>query len=44
MPMLRARAALLAQYVRLHRMMLEAIRADPVCRRLMAVPGVGQVR
>ena len=42
-PMLRARAALLAQYVRLHRMMLEAVRADPVCRRLMTVPGAGPV-
>ena len=42
-PVLRARAALLAQYVRLHRMMLEAVRADPVCRRLMTVPGAGPV-
>ena len=42
-PMLRARSALLAEYVRLHRMMLEAVRADPVCRRLMTVPGVGPV-
>ncbi len=42
-PMLRARAALLAEYVRLHRMMLEAVRADPVCHRLMTVPGVGPV-
>ena len=41
--MLRARAALLAQYVRLLRMMLEAVRVDPVCRRLMTVPGVGPV-
>ncbi len=42
-PMLRARAVLPAEYVRLHRMMLEAVRADPVCRRLMTVPGVGPV-
>ena len=42
-PVLRARAALLAEYVRLHRMMLEAVRADPVCRRLMTVPGAGPV-
>ncbi len=42
-PMLRARSALLAEYVRLHRMMLEAVRVDPVCRRLMTVPGVGPV-
>ncbi|MDE0331920.1 MAG: IS110 family transposase [Nitrospinae bacterium] len=42
-PMLRARAALLAEFVRLHRMMLETVRADPVCRRLMTVPGVGPV-
>lgn len=42
-PMLRARAALLAEYVRLHRMMLEAVRAAPLCCRLMTVPGVGPV-
>ena len=42
-PMLWARAALLAEFVRLHRMMLEVVRADQVCRRLMTVPGVSPV-
>lgn len=42
-PMLRARAALLAAFTELHKMMLDAVRADPVCRRLMTVPGVGPV-
>ena len=42
-PMLRARAELLAAFTELHKMMLDAVRADPVCRRLMTVPGVGPV-
>ena len=42
-PMLRARAALLAEFNRLHKVMLDTVRADPVCRRLMTVPGVGPV-
>ena len=42
-PMLRARAALMAAFNRLHRMMLGEVRGDPVCRRLMTVPGVGPV-
>ena len=42
-PMLRARAALLAAFNHLHKMVLDAVRADPVCRRLMTVPGVGPV-
>ena len=42
-PMLRARAALLAGFDRLHRMVLDAVRGDAVCRRLMTVPGVGPV-
>ena len=42
-PMLRARAELLAAFNQLHKMMLDTVRADPVCRRLMTVPGVGPV-
>ena len=40
-PMLRARAALLDAFGRLHKMLLDTVRADPVCRRLMSVSGVG---
>jgi transposase len=28
---------------RLHRMILSLVRADPVCRQLMSVPGVGAI-
>ena len=37
------RARLRAQFDKLHRMLLELARADPVCRRLMTAPGVGPV-
>ena len=40
-PMLRARAALRAEYQVLHRAVLALVREDAVCRRLMTVPGVG---
>ena len=42
-PMLRARAELLTAFNELHSMMLHQVRADPVCRRLMTIPGVGPV-
>lgn len=42
-PMLRARAELLTAFNQLHKMLLLQVRADPVCRRLMTVPGVGPV-
>ena len=42
-PMLRARAELLSAFNQLHKMTLDAVRGDPVCRRLMTVPGVGPV-
>jgi len=42
-PMLRARAALLEEFNRLHGMMLEVVREDDVCRRFMTVPGVGPI-
>jgi transposase len=41
--MLKARSALHAEFARLHRTMLGLVRADPVCRQLMSVPGVGAV-
>jgi transposase len=40
-PMLRARDALRAEHLTLHRAVLAVVREDAVCRRLMAVPGVG---
>jgi transposase len=40
-PMLAARAALSQQYAVLHKMVLDIIRSEPTCRRLMTVPGVG---
>jgi transposase len=42
-PLLEARRALLAGVEALHRQLLAAVRADPACRRMMAVPGVGPV-
>jgi transposase len=41
--MLRERASLQAEYVTLHRKLLSIVRDDPLCRRLMTVPGVGSV-
>ena len=42
-PLLRAREVLNQQYHVLHRAMLNLVRHDAVCRRLMTVPGVGPV-
>src|SRR3974390_34624 len=42
-PMLAARQALQVQYQALHAMVLKAVRAHQVCRRLLTVPGVGAV-
>jgi transposase len=42
-PMLRARAALRAEYAALHREVLRIVRADADCRRMMTVPGVGAI-
>ncbi|WP_445216185.1 IS110 family transposase (plasmid) [Bradyrhizobium sp. Pa8] len=39
--MLSARSTLKAEYGRLHKAVLAAVRDDAVCRRLMTVPGVG---
>lgn len=41
--MLAARSALQTEFVRLHRTVLSLVRADPVCRQLMSVPGVGAI-
>ncbi|MGY4626469.1 IS110 family RNA-guided transposase [Bradyrhizobium sp. USDA 4486] len=41
--MLDVRRALLGGYDRLHRVLLQVVQHDPVCRRLMTVPGVGPV-
>ncbi len=40
---LAARAALEAEFKRLHRALLALVRDDPVCRQLMSVPGVGAI-
>jgi transposase len=40
-PMLVARAALRQQYGVLHKMVLELVRREPTCQRLMTIPGVG---
>lgn len=42
-PLLRARAALLAEFAELHRQVLREVRDDPVCRRLMTASGVGPI-
>ena len=39
--MLAARAALRAEYTKLHKAMLRSCARDEVCRRLMTTPGVG---
>ena len=39
--MLSARAALKAEYAKLHKTVLTIVRDDAVCRRLMTVPSVG---
>lgn len=41
--MLRARAALWAEYSRLHKLVVQVTLQDEVCQRFMAIPGVGPV-
>ena len=41
--LLEAHAALQAQYNLLHKRLLDLVRDDPLCRRLMSAPGVGPV-
>ena len=42
-PLLAVRRAMRQQFVVLHKMLLDTVRHDPVCRRLMTAPGVGVV-
>jgi transposase len=42
-PLLEARAVLRVQFAKLHRMLLDLVKADPICRRLMSAPGVGPI-
>jgi len=42
-PLLEARSALRTQLAKLHKMLLDVVRDDPVCRRLMTAPGVGPI-
>jgi transposase len=41
--MLRARAALWQEYLRLHKVVLATVRHDELCRRFMRIPGVGPI-
>ena len=41
--MLDVRREIFEGYERLHRVLLQVVQHDPVCRRLMTVPGVGPV-
>lgn len=42
-PLLAARDALMQEYQRLHRLVVQAVRNDPVCRLLTTMPGIGPV-
>jgi transposase len=42
-PLLTVRRVMRQQFAVLHKMLLDAVRDDPVCRRLMTAPGVGVV-
>jgi len=42
-PVLTVRRALSQQFAILHKMLLDLVRQDPICRRLMTAPGVGPV-
>lgn len=42
-PLLRVRRAMIEEFERLDRLCRELARRDPVCRRLMSVPGVGVI-
>ena len=41
--LLAVRGALLVEYRRMHLLVIKATLADPVCRRLMTIPGVGPI-
>jgi hypothetical protein len=42
-PLLSVRRVMRQQFAVLHKMLLDMVRDDPVCRRLMTAPGVGAV-
>ena len=42
-PLLNVRRVMRQQFAVLHKMLLDTVRGDPVCRRLMTAPGVGAV-
>jgi transposase len=42
-PLLKIRAVLLEEHGRLHKIVLDVVRSDEVCRRFMSVPGVGPI-
>ena len=42
-PLLAVRRVMRQQLAVLHKMLLDTVRGDPVCRRLMTAPGVGAV-
>ncbi len=42
-PLLSVRRVMRQQFAILHKMLLDTVRGDPVCRRLMTAPGVGAV-
>ena len=42
-PMLRVRRALIEEFEQLDRLCRQSARRDPVCHRLMTVPGVGTI-
>lgn len=42
-PLLAAREALIREYARLHRLVLNVVRTDAACRRMMTMPGIGPV-
>lgn len=42
-PLLKVRAVLFDEHQRLHKMVLQIVRFDAVCRRFMTVPGVGPI-
>jgi transposase len=41
--MLRARAALWAEYLQLHKLVVQIVMDNELCRRFMAIPGVGPI-
>jgi transposase len=42
-PLLNVRRVMRQQFAILHKMLLDTVRGDPICRRLMTAPGVGAV-